>query len=175
MAGLRPLDAPRDVPPRWTSRPFPAYRHVPGLTPHPVTDPRGHSHGEREPEVDLTGISLPAQWRRCEEYLAGVDLFNAAYLWEAHEAWEAVWHAAGHDTSVGRFLQGLIQIAAALLHHHRGTREGHRRLHERAIGLVAALPPDADGYAMGVPVGEWLRAVDRYLRSDGPYPLLRLG
>jgi hypothetical protein len=140
-----------------------------------VTDPRGHSHGEREPEVDLTGISLPADWRRCEEYLAGVDLFNAAYLWEAHEAWEAVWHAAGHDTPVGRFLQGLIQMAAALLHHHRGTREGHHRLHERAIGLVAALPPDADGHAMGVPVGEWLRAVDRYLRSDGPYPFLRLG
>lgn len=175
MAGLRPLAAPPGAPPCWSSAPFPPYRHVPGLTPHPVTDPRGHSYGEREPEVDLTGIALPADWRRCEPYLEGVDLFNAAYLWEAHEAWEAVWHAAGHATPVGRFLQGLIQTAAALLQHHRGTREGHRRLHARAVDLLAALAPGPDGRVMGVPVEEWKTAVERRLRDDGPFPFLRLG
>lgn len=175
MPAPRPLDAPPDAPPRWTAAPFPPYRHVPGLTPHPVTDPRGHSHGEREPAVELSGLTLPEDWRRCEEYLRGVDLFNAAYLWEAHEAWEAVWHAAGHETPVGRFLQGLIQTAAALLQHHRGTREGHRRLHARALGLLAALPPAPDGRTMGVPLAEWLPAVDRRLDGDGPHPFLRLG
>jgi hypothetical protein len=175
MAVSRPLTAPPTAPPRWTAAPFPAYRHVPGLTPHPVTDPRGHSYGEREAVVELAGLVLPADWRLCGAYLHGVDLFNAAFLWEAHEAWEAVWHAAGHDTPVGRFLQGLIQAAAALLQFHRGTREGHRRLQARAVRLLGALAPGPAGRAMGVPVGEWLAAVERYLADDGPYPSLRLG
>ncbi|MEZ5332398.1 MAG: DUF309 domain-containing protein [Thermoanaerobaculia bacterium] len=175
MAALRPLPMPPDAPARWTTAAFPPYRHVPGLTPHPVTDPGGHSHGARDPVADLSGLSLPADWRRCEEYLRGVDLFNAAYLWEAHEAWEAVWHAVGHDTPVGRFLQGLIQAAAALLQHHRGTRVGHHRLRTRAVALLEALPPGPDGRALGVPVAAWLAAVHRRLDADGPYPFLRLG
>ncbi|TGQ49534.1 DUF309 domain-containing protein, partial [Mesorhizobium sp. M1C.F.Ca.ET.210.01.1.1] len=24
----------------------------------------------------------------------GIDLFNHGYYWEAHEAWEPLWHAA---------------------------------------------------------------------------------
>jgi hypothetical protein len=41
MPGIGPID---DGPPRYTDRPFPAYRHVPGETPHPRRDARGHSH-----------------------------------------------------------------------------------------------------------------------------------
>jgi hypothetical protein len=43
--------------------------------------------------------------------LLGVDLFNHGYYWEAHEAWEAVWNAAGRRGPVASFLKGLIQLA----------------------------------------------------------------
>ena len=54
-------------------RPFPPYRHVPGVTPHPIRDPQGHSYGL---EDDDSPVSLPADWRQTEDYLYGVDLYN---------------------------------------------------------------------------------------------------
>lgn len=40
-------------------------------------------------------------------------MFNHGYYWEAHEAWEAVWHAAGRKGLVADYLKGLIKLAAA--------------------------------------------------------------
>jgi hypothetical protein len=57
----------------------------------------------------------PTMWYDCESYLYGVDLFNHAYWWEAHEAWEGPWRAAGRQSATGFFLQGLIQISVARL------------------------------------------------------------
>jgi hypothetical protein len=37
----------------------------------------------------------PEDWRSCDLYLYGIDLFNHGYWWEAHEALEDVWLAAG--------------------------------------------------------------------------------
>ena len=55
-------------------------------------------------------------WHSCEEYLYGVDLFNHGFWWEAHEALETVWLAAGgRHTETGTFIQGLIQITVAHL------------------------------------------------------------
>ena len=48
-------------------------------------------------------------------FLYGVDLYNHGYLWEAHEAWEGLWHQAKRDALQAEFLQGLIQCAAAAL------------------------------------------------------------
>ena len=44
-----------------------------------------------------------------------MDLYNHGYLWEAHEAWEGLWHLAKHDAPQASFLQGLIQCSAASL------------------------------------------------------------
>lgn len=49
------------------------------------------------------------------DWLWGVDLFNAFFFWEAHEAWERLWIAQPRQSTPALVLQGLIQLAAALL------------------------------------------------------------
>ncbi len=93
--------------------PFPAYAYVPGAAPHPTRDPKGHSY-QTEPE-DAVEVCPPDKWGSCAPYLFGVDLYNAGYLWEAHEAWESLWHVSKHDLPQAQFIQGLIQCTAATL------------------------------------------------------------
>ena len=98
----------------WPARPFPPYRYVPGGPhPHPIRDPSGHSY-ERLPRSGHPTWD-PREWRTLEAWLWGVDLFNAFYFWEAHEAWEALWAVKAKDSPPALFLQGLIQLAAAML------------------------------------------------------------
>jgi hypothetical protein len=93
-------------------RPFPPYAYLPGRDPHPTGDPRGHSFGHDE----APPAWLPAErWRENADYLFGCDLYNFGFLWEAHEAWEGLWHASKHDRDQAEFLQGLIQCSAASL------------------------------------------------------------
>ena len=54
----------------------------------------------------------------------GVALFNGVRYWHAHEAWETLWRAAPDDER--DFFQGLIQLAAGLLHLQRRNRRGAR-------------------------------------------------
>lgn len=97
--------------PRYSDRPMPSYRHVPGETPHPTRDPDGHSFGR-----ELAPVSIDeASWANNDLYLYAIDLFNAGYYWECHEALEALWHGVGRQSAVGRCVQGVIQAAAALL------------------------------------------------------------
>lgn len=113
------------TPARYTDRPLPDYRHVPGRTPHPTRDPRGHSHGRpHAPVPDLNA----ADWRTCAEYLYGLDLFNAGYWWECHEVLENLWHAARLGTPAGHALQTVIQCAAAHLKRECGQPAGAARL-----------------------------------------------
>jgi hypothetical protein len=42
-----------------------------------------------------------------------VALFNEGYYWEAHEDWEALWHAHGRHGPTADLLKGLIKLAAA--------------------------------------------------------------
>ena len=98
--------------PRYCLRIFPAYQCLPGQTPHPRRNPKGHSFGQPEPRP------LPFeqdQWSRSEDYLYAVDLYNFAYWWEAHEVFEGFWHACGRQTTAGNFFQALIQFAGAHL------------------------------------------------------------
>ncbi|MBA4020028.1 MAG: DUF309 domain-containing protein [Pirellula sp.] len=46
------------------------------------------------------------------DFRYGVDLFHAGYYWEAHETWEALWHAVGHHGPIADLLKGLIKLAA---------------------------------------------------------------
>src|SRR5262249_49365822 len=124
--GLKEIPNPgeRGVP-RYSHRPFPAYRFVPGLHPHPHRDPARHSY-EPQPTLKRHAPWRVEEWRTLDDWLYGVDLFNAFYFWEAHEAWEGLWAAAGRDSAPALMLQGLIQIAAALLKTHLQVREGAR-------------------------------------------------
>ncbi|MDQ2674175.1 MAG: DUF309 domain-containing protein, partial [Chloroflexota bacterium] len=52
----------------------------------------------------------------------GVAHFNGVRYWHAHESWETVWRAAPEEER--DFYQGLIQLAAGLLHLQRRNRRG---------------------------------------------------
>jgi predicted metal-dependent hydrolase len=130
---------PRLVP----ERPFPSYSFVPGLFPHPFSDPGGHSFGQRP-------VTVPAlteeTWRDNRDYLFGLDLFNHGYYWEAHETWEGLWHACGRAGLVGDFLKGLIQLTAAGVKVRQGMPRGVAGLAQGAAELFEkvrdALGPD---------------------------------
>jgi hypothetical protein len=91
--------------------PFPPYAFVPGGPwPHPVSSPEGHSFGH--PPITAEPIAGD-DWSSSVVFLRGVGLFNAGYYWEAHEAWEALWHAHGRRGPTADLLKGLIKLAAA--------------------------------------------------------------
>lgn len=118
---------------RYSQEPFPSYRFIPGINPHPMRDPQGHSYGE--PEAALI-YSQPDDWQNNNEYLFGVDLYNYAYWWESHEKWEGLWHTTNKDSEHGQFLQGLIQISAAFIKWYLKQPEGLSRLFALGFGRL---------------------------------------
>jgi uncharacterized protein len=75
----------------------------------------------------------------------GAHLYEAGQFFEAHEAWEERWKAAT-DASERRFLQGLIQVAAAF--HQLLVRRSPAsavRLLGRALAKLDTCPPHVEG------------------------------
>lgn len=173
-----PLLEPDGAPPRLTRLELPPYRHVPGLTPHPVRHPDGHAFELAEPVPSVSCQGLPESWSTCHDYLLGIDLFNRSYLWEAHEAWELVWIGAGKTSAPGLFAQGLIQVSAALLRLHLGTPAGAASLVGKArsrLDQLQVVQEDEARRFMGVAIDEWWPTVERFFESSSaPYPFLRL-
>lgn len=158
----QPFDAawPRYCP----HTPFPSYRHIPGVTPHPIRDALGHSYGVEEPS-DAEPMP-PEMWRQNEDYLYGVDLYNFAYWWEAHEAWEGLWHQAADTYRL--FLQGLIQVAAAHIKYHSRmlrplrtlSTAGRDKLRQSAVECREA--GNANGIYMGLELPAFLETADAF-------------
>ena len=74
-------------------------------------------------------------------------LFNSGEYWLAHEALETVWRSIirDGDPDAARVWQGLIQAAAALLHHERGNRHGVEVVGAAALEKLArAERPDVE-------------------------------
>lgn len=163
------IPTPRDPGwPRYSEGPFPPYRFVPRLAPHPYRHPQGHSRGRGLPIVEAFP---PARWRNSDDYLRGIDLYNFAYWWEAHEILEEIWHKVGHTCEQGRFLQGLIQLAAGLLH----RAGGHVGAFRHQVGKgIERLGTVSDPF-MGVAVEPLIAEFEDILADPGrPYPLIKL-
>lgn len=73
------------------------------------------------------------------ELREGLERFNRGRFWDAHEAWEEVWLRWPDPDR--RFVQGLIQLAAAWHHVTRGNDRGARRLFEAAVAKLRPFPP----------------------------------
>src|SRR4029078_3777079 len=84
-------------------RALPPYSYVPGVNAHPGSDPRGHSFGV--PPEKAEPLSEES-YRGNATYLYAIDLFNHGFYWEAHEAWEALWHAAGRQGATAAVVTG---------------------------------------------------------------------
>ncbi len=154
--------------PRYSLRPFPPYRYIPGQTPHPRRHPLGHSYGQPE----LTPQLFPAdRWESSDDYRYGIDLYNFAYWWESHEIFEGFWHASGRNSEQGNFFQALIQLAAASLKRIMNNETAAQKLVRAGIARLQRVTAPY----MGVDVPLVLHASHGYLGGIYPHlPLIRL-
>jgi len=180
MARLSDISDPGPRGRRYTTRELPPYRYVPGRHPHPTRDPRGHSY-EPKPTLNRHAPWRPEDWRELDDWLYGIDLFNAFYFWEAHEAWEGLWAAAERESAPALLLQGLIQIAAALLKAHMGADAGAFLLSHEGIDKLQRAAAEQPRL-MGLDVSRLAEAFADYFARDGgggpdssPVPILQLG
>ncbi len=120
---------------------LPPYRFTPGFNYHPRRHPEGHAYGLSEPKLSLIP---PEQWQQNPYYLFGVDLYHQGFFWEAHEAWELLWHLTGKQDQMGQFLQGLIQNSAAQLKRHIGQWSGMAHLGSEAYRRLYSVIEGAD-------------------------------
>jgi hypothetical protein len=142
--------------PRYSARPFPSYRFIPGKNPHPRRDPGGHSYGKPEPTPSAL---RPDEWQQSEEYLYGIDLYNFAFWWECHEVFEGLWHAVGHDTEQGNFFQALIQLAAANIKNFCGNHRAAEHLLTSGIVRLQKTPK----LYMGIDVAKLTQDVQQHV------------
>jgi predicted metal-dependent hydrolase len=161
-------------------RPFPAYAYRPGRDPHPHRDPAGHSFGRVDPQPAHVAA---ARWRDSTEYLWGVDLYNAGYFWEAHEAWEGAWRAATTAEPLqAEYLQGLIQCAAACLKIRDGRASSSaKRLAARGLGRLRDVVAATGGSYMGLDLHAFAAAFAAFVAArvtgaavDAPPPTIAL-
>ena len=154
---------------RYSILPFPAYRFVPGRFPHPRRHPDGHSYGHREPEV--TAFSATS-WTSSEIYLYGVDLFNFAYWWECHEQWEAIWKFTGPESYEGRFLQGMVQFAAANLRKFMGSHDSGAALARKGIERLSDFEDDV---FLGIDVASFIQSTENHFTGESiPPPTIEI-
>ena len=148
--------------------PFPPYAFIPGRTPHPTSDPAGHSFGVTP--VVPAAIE-PERWHECRPYLYGIDLFNGQYYWESHVAWESLWLACGRTGVVADFLKGLIKLAAAGVKTLEGTPAGVKSHSGRAAELwrtvIGSLGTE-DELFMGFRLRELIGVAEEIHRMDWP-------
>ena len=124
---------------RFSDRPLPPYRHVPGRTPHPTRDPDGHSYGQEEPELPSLNDH---RWQDCSHYLYGIDLFNEGYWWECHEVLEPIWMQTPNGSAERDMVQAVIQLANARLKLRMALPRAARRLCDMVTAHLARCPQD---------------------------------
>lgn len=155
---------------------LPPYRHLPGQTPHPHTHPLGHRFSLVGPELRLTDENWPTH----RAYLAGVDLYNRAFWWEAHEAWEGPWRVSAPECR--RHLQGLVQLAAALIKWHQGNQRGMEKLARSSRALLEVVAAEHPHH-LGMDLASLLERVGAFFSAPpapentnaNQLPLLPLG
>ncbi len=155
------MEIPRYLP----DRPFPPYAYLPGRDAHPTRDPKGHSYGE---ELETSECSSPHDWRDNAEYLWGVDLYNHGFLWEAHEAWEGLWHPAKRDPVLAGFFQGLIQCAAACLKIPMEQPAGLARLSTMGTQKLEEVEREVGEEFMGLELTGFTEAMRTFAASAPP-------
>lgn len=153
--------------PRYSHRPLPPYSYVPSHSPHPVSDPAGHMYGV---EHEAAQALDPDHWQASDDYCFGIDLFNQGFYWEAHEAWEALWHAAGRKGTLADFLKGLIKFAAAMVKAREGNPRGVRRHAVRAKELITGI--GSEHYA-GLSIATLIEQIEATIDAADSYDQAR--
>ncbi len=144
---------------------FPPYAYVPGFWPHPTRDPKGHAFGREElPPAPLE----PEAWRSNTTWVEGIELFDRGYYWEAHEAWERLWIAAGRTGVVGDLLSGLIKLAAAGIKIRQGLAPQASRLGAKASACFSRAQATCGSQQLAGLTFSRLEALSRQANAVGP-------
>lgn len=77
----------------------------------------------------------------------GVEHFNRGDFFESHEVWEDLWHE--EPPRERDFVQGMIQVAAGLVHFQRGNFRGALSLVERGVKRLEQYPQRHRGVQAG--------------------------
>jgi predicted metal-dependent hydrolase len=80
-----------------------------------------------------------------------VALFNGVRYWHSHEAWEELWRAAPDEDR--DFYQGLILLAAGLLHVHRRNLRGARNKLAEGVAKLKPFQPSHHGILVNELIG----------------------
>jgi predicted metal-dependent hydrolase len=105
-----------------------------------------------------------------DHFRKGLDLFNRARFFDAHEAWEDVWRSAPVDDK--KFFQGLTQLAVAFHHHSTGNLVGACSVMHRGLRNLANYPLYHSGIHLNrllSDVSQWLDALEKGLPLP-PHP-----
>lgn len=100
-------------------------------------------------------LSLEALQSRLDEFYQALDEFNDGYFFESHETLEDLWMVTPWPER--QFFQGVIQLAAAFVHHARGEYAGNMKLLDEASAKLAEFAPDF----LGVDVAALLSEIER--------------
>jgi predicted metal-dependent hydrolase len=95
--------------------------------------------------------------KKARLFQRGLDAFNSAHFYDAHEHWEEVWLETPNPEKM--FLQGLIQVAAAFHHHSRANFEGTKNLLHAGLVKLERFPERHWGLAieaLRASVRQWL-------------------
>ena len=103
-----------------------------------------------------------------ELFHRGVALFNGVRYWHAHEAWETLWRAAPDEER--DFYQGLIMVAAGLLHLQRRNLRGARNKLSEGVARLRPYMPTHRGIFVDEVVVRAERILDEL--NDGRLPYL---
>jgi predicted metal-dependent hydrolase len=106
-----------------------------------------------------------------EDLNKGLDLFNRAHFFDAHEALEDVWRSIPRDGPGNRpscrhlrlHTQGLVQLAVAFHHQSKGNHVGARSVLERALRNLNGADnsfPDLDLDRLRVELAPWQQFLD---------------
>src|ERR1700674_1686762 len=97
------------------------------------------------------------------EFNRGLDLFNRAHFFDAHEVLEDVWRALPRDRPLRRHLQGMVQLAVAFHHQSKGNHVGARSVLERAVRNISGADssfPDLDLDRLRAELALWRQHLD---------------
>jgi hypothetical protein len=107
----------------------------------PANDPAATPAAASPAGLELArGRTPPLDPQEAHDLLhQGVALFNGSRYWHAHEVWETLWRAADEDDR--DFYQGLIQVAAGLLHLQRRNARGARNKLREGLAKLKQYEP----------------------------------
>jgi hypothetical protein len=151
-----------DGPSRDETLQLPPYSYVPGGPwPHPNRTKQNRAEADKGASaLAFQDVATSPMFRR------GVQLFDAGYYWEAHEAWEGLWHAAGRRGATADVLRGLIKLAAAGIKVRERREAGVRTHARRAAECFAAARRLGGSHQLGLDLDMW---IERALAiAEGP-------